>query len=164
MPFCITFMGFNWCFSSFFTKINMSQISLPGKLLEKIVHLQLYNYFQLNNILSDKQLGFRKGLSTSLAIFDVLKELYSNWNDKCYSGCAFIDFSRAFDSINHKILFEKLKLYGVVDKSLKFFKEYMGNRRQKTCVNGFASQRGSGDMWYHPGVDPRSANFHHIYK
>ena len=43
----------------------ISQISLPGNLLEKIVHNQLYNYLTLNNVLSDKQFGFRKGLSTS---------------------------------------------------------------------------------------------------
>ena len=118
----------------------ISQISLPGKLLEKIVHSQLYNYLQLNQILSDKQFGFRKGLSTSLAIYDVLRDLYSNWNDRCYSGCAFIDFSRAFDSRNHDILFEKLKMYGLNEKSLEFFIMYMGNRRQKTCVNGFKSE------------------------
>ena len=53
----------------------ISQISLSGKLLEKIVHMQLYKNLQLNNILSDRQFGFRKGLSTSLAIYDVLKEL-----------------------------------------------------------------------------------------
>ena len=118
----------------------ISQISLPGKLLEKIVHSQVYRYLQLNNLLSEKQYGFRKGLSTSLAIFDVLKELYSNWNDKIYSGCAFIDFSRAFDSINHEILFSKLKLYGFDIKPIKFFKEYMGKRRQRTCVNGYTSE------------------------
>ena len=117
----------------------ISQISLPGKLLEKIVHTQIYNYLQLNNILSDKPFGFRKGLSTSLAIFDVLKDLHSNWNEKCYSGCAFIDFSRVFDSINHKILFQKLSLYGLECKPVEFFKSYMGNRRQKTKVNGFTS-------------------------
>ena len=66
--------------------------------------------------------------------------MYANWNDKCYSGCAFIDFSRAFDSINHGILFEKLKLYGIEGKPLEFFKKYMGNRRQKTCVNGYTSE------------------------
>ena len=118
----------------------ISQISLPGKLLEKIVHSQLYVYIQLNDLLSDNQFGFRKGLSTGLAIFDVLKELYSNWNDKCFNGCAFIDFSRAFDSINHEILFKKLKLYGFDCKPTEFFKQYMGKRKQRTCVNGHTSE------------------------
>ena len=119
----------------------ISQISLPGKLLERIIHNQLYNYVQLNNILSPNQFGFRKGLSTSLAIFEVLKELYANWNEKVFSGCMFIDFSRAFDSINHKILFQKLELYGLDEILLSFFKSYMGNRTQCTTVNGHTSNR-----------------------
>ena len=77
----------------------ISQISLPGKLLERIIHTQLSQYLDKYNILSDNQYGFRKGLSTSLAIFDVLKELYHNWNEKYFSGCVFVDFSRAFDTI-----------------------------------------------------------------
>ena len=119
----------------------ISQICLTGKLLEKIVHTQLYNYLQLNNILSEKQFGFRKGLSTSLAIFEVLKELYSNWNDKNFSGCVFIDFSRAFDSINHNILFQKLEMYGLDPKPIDFFKKYMGNRTQRTKINGHTSEK-----------------------
>ena len=47
--------------------------------------------------------------STSLAIFQVLKELYANWNDKVFSGCVFIDFSRAFDSINHNYTFSEIR-------------------------------------------------------
>ena len=69
-----------------------------------------------------------------------LKELYLNWNDKCYSGGAFINFSRAFDSINHEILFEKMKLYGFDNIPIESFKQYMGKRMQKTCVNGYTSE------------------------
>ena len=42
-------------------------------------------------------------MSTSFAIFDVLKELYDNWNEKEYSGCDSVDFSKAFDTIDHNI-------------------------------------------------------------
>ena len=117
----------------------ISQISLPGKLLERIIHTQLYVYLNRHNILSDNQYGFRKGLSTSLAIFDVLKELYGNWNEKLFSGCVFVDFSRAFDTIDHQILINKLILYGLDSISVKFFREYMTNRTQKTTVNGHTS-------------------------
>ena len=49
----------------------------------------------------------------SVTIFDVLKNLYENWNDKNFTGCIFIDFSRAFDTIDHQILAEKLGSYGL---------------------------------------------------
>ena len=51
----------------------------------------------------------------------------------------FIDFSRAFDSINHNILFQKLEMYGLDETSTKFFHEYMGNRTQRTVVKGHTS-------------------------
>ena len=117
----------------------ISQICLPGKLLEKIIHTQLYNYLEENKLLSDNQYGFRKGLSTGLAIFEVLKKLHDNWNNNNYSGCLFVDFSRAFDSIDHGILAEKLKLYGLDETSQKFMSGYMACRRQSTTVNGFCS-------------------------
>ena len=117
----------------------ISQISLPGKILEKIIHAQMTHYFDVNKILSENQYGFRKGRSTRLAIFDVLKNLYGNWNDNNFSGCVFVDFSRAFDTIDHNILIEKLKLHGFDDISLKFFKTYMTSRVQQTTVNGFTS-------------------------
>ena len=85
----------------------ISQIALPGKLLEKIIHAQITFYLDVNNILSDNQYGFRKERSTTLAIFDVLKNLHQNWNENTFSGCIFIDFSRAFDTIDHSILAKK---------------------------------------------------------
>ena len=117
----------------------ISQICLPGKLLEKIIHAQLSHFLESNNILSNNQYGFRRGLSTNAAVFEVLKTLHQNWDDKLYSGCIFIDFSRAFDTINHQILMEKLKLYGFDDTPLNFMQTYMHSRKQMTIVNGISS-------------------------
>ena len=90
-------------------------------------------------MLSENQFGFRKGLSTGLAIFDVIKQLFENWNEKQYSGCIFVDFSRAFDSIDHNILAEKLKMYGLDENSQNFMNNYMSCRKQSTIVNGSCS-------------------------
>ena len=117
----------------------ISQIPLPGKILEKIIHAQITQYLDVNNILSENQYGFRKERSTSLAIFNVLKTLHENWNENNFSGCVFVDFSRAFDSIDHAILAKKLKLYGFDEMSLKFMENSMSNRIQKTTVNGHIS-------------------------
>ena len=54
----------------------ITQIPLPGKLLERILNDQIYNYMENNNLLYTNQYGFRGGRSTSQAIFDVLKNLY----------------------------------------------------------------------------------------
>ena len=117
----------------------ISQICIAGKLLEKIIHSQLYNYLEENKLLSENQYGFRKDRSTGLAIFDVLKNLFDNWNEKKYSGCIFVDFSRAFDSIDHNILAKKLEMYGLDIMPQKFMREYMSCREQTTIVNGHTS-------------------------
>ena len=71
----------------------------------------------------------------------ILKQLYANWNEGNYTGCVFVDFSRAFDTIDHNILSEKLKMYGLDEMSQKFMLEYMASRKQTTTVNGFSSSQ-----------------------
>ena len=65
--------------------------------------------------------------------------MYENWNRKLTSTCIFIDFSRAFDSIDHDIFLRKLKLYGLSERCVTFLSSYIGSRTQCTRVNGFVS-------------------------
>ena len=117
----------------------ITQIPLPGKLLERIVHTQMSNYLEGNNLLFTNQHGFRAERSTTSAVFDTLKTLFENWNMGLISTCVFIDFSRAFDTIDHDIFLKKLKLYGFDHRSLKFICSYMSSRRQCTRINGYTS-------------------------
>ena len=117
----------------------IAQIKLPGKLLERIVHSQLMKYLTNNNILDNNQHGFRPGKSTSTAIFDMSEILFENWSKKKVSTCTFIDFSRAFDSLDHRILLSKLKLYGLDARSISFMESYIDNPYQCTKVNGYTS-------------------------
>ena len=114
----------------------ITQIKLPGKLLERCLHSQIVSYLDGNNLLSNQQHGFVPKKSTSTAVFEMLKYVYQNWNSKLYTICTFIDFSRGFDSIDHKILLNKLKLYGFDGVSLKFMHSYLDSRPQYTIVNG----------------------------
>ena len=117
----------------------ITQIPLSGKLLEKLVHEQVYEYFDRNNILCKMQYGFHPGMSTSHAIFDVLKTLYANWNQKLYTGCIFVDFAHAFETIDHNILISKLRLYGMGRIPLNFFRNYITNRTQSTRISSYNS-------------------------
>ena len=96
----------------------ITQISLPGKLLERIVHTQISTYLEENNIMYNNQHGFRSERSTT--VFSALKDIYENWNMNLITTCIFIDFSRAFNSIDHDIFLCKLKLYGLSAKCIAF--------------------------------------------
>ena len=113
----------------------ITQIKLPGTILERCVHSQLYSYFE-NGLLNDRQHGFRPKKSTSSAVFDMLKHSFKSWNEKKYQTCIIIDFSKAFDCIDHQILISKLKLYGLDDKVVNLISSYFGNRYQCTYVEG----------------------------
>ena len=116
----------------------ITQIKLPGKLLECCIHSQLYAYFD-GNYLNNQQHGFRPNFSTSTAVFDMLKKSYRSWNDKLFQSCVFIDFSRAFDCIDHQILLSKLQLYGLDVKAMSLISSYFENRYQSTVIDGNVS-------------------------
>ena len=111
-----------------------------GKLLEKIVHFQTNTYLNLNEILSYDHHGFRQGYSTSSAIFEFLTNIYEAKVTDKITGCIYVDYQKAFDTINHNILFKKLELYGFSTPCIKWFKSYLSDRTQVTkCENTYLS-------------------------
>ena len=101
--------------------------------------IKYYTYFDENNILFKQQYGFRSGKGTPHAIFDVLQILYEHWNNKLYTGCISIGFSRAFETIDHEILLQKLEAYDLKRAPLNCFRKYITTRKQTTEVNNFIS-------------------------
>ena len=64
--------------------------------------------------------------------------LVENWNERMYTGCIFVNFSKAFETINHSILLSKLKLYGLRN-SVKMMESYITTHTQTTNIKGYVS-------------------------
>ena len=91
---------------------NYSPISaLPffPKILERVIYNRRYTYLADNKILFNKQFGFKAGHSTGYALFDLIDQVSDSLNDKSYFVGIFIDLSKAFDTVDHKILLKKLQ-------------------------------------------------------
>ena len=108
----------------------ISLLPVISKVVEKIVFSQLYKYFNDNNLLYNSQYGFRKGHSCELAAMEVTDKIFKYLDDKKLPLAIYLDFSKAFDTINHKILLHKLKYYGVTGVALEWFNDYLTNRKQ----------------------------------
>ena len=78
-----------------------------GKILEKAVHTQLYHFLVINKLLSRKQFGFRKRLSTLSALTSFANEVLLNMEQGRLCGAVFLDLTKAFDT-DHQILLSKL--------------------------------------------------------
>ena len=74
---------------------------------------RLYTYLAGNNILFNKQFGFRAGHSTEHALLELIDQISDSFNDKSYFQGIFINLSKAFDTVDHKILLKKLQHYGI---------------------------------------------------
>ena len=117
----------------------ISVISAVAKMFEKIVYDQLYEYLNGRNLLNASQSGFRSLHSTLTALLEATNSWSVNIDNGLVNGVVFIDFRKAFDTIDHKIMLQKLGNYGVDPNSLRWFKSYLTDRAQKCRVNAHLS-------------------------
>jgi hypothetical protein len=120
-----------------FTASNYRPISLLpvfSKIFEKVIYNRLLDHFNKNAILNEYQYGFRSEMSTENASHLLLNEILSAMNRKQTVGGIFCDLHKAFDCINHAILSDKLKYYGVSGKFYNLIKSYLNGRYQKVIL------------------------------
>ena len=113
----------------------ISLLPLPSKIIEKVIHSRLTEFYSIHNILTGNQDGFRKGRSTIDTIANFTDDISVNINKGECTLAAFVDFKKAFDTVYHDILIQKLKYTGVQGKNLDLLTNYLSNRSQITFAN-----------------------------
>ena len=101
-----------------------------SKFFEKIMHNRLVLFAERFNILYHNQFGFRRGHSTSHALVHLINNIASAIDHNEATAGVFLDLSKAFDTLNHEILFSKLEHYGIRGLALKWIKSYFLHRKQ----------------------------------
>ena len=119
-----------------------------SKIFEKAILEQLATYLDSNNLIHKHQYGFRKNHSTEYASLHLVDYLNYETDKRRTPVNFYLDLSKAFDSLSHYILLNKLQHYGLFDVALNLLKSYLTNRKQFVQYNEYSS-----DMKYsHNGV------------
>ena len=116
-------------------------LSALTQIFEKLICEQLVNYLERHSILYQYQFGFRKGHSTAQAIAEIADNLRKSIDNNMYTCGVFLDFSKAFDAVNHNILLKKMEQYGIRGLPLQLFTSYLTNRQQYTAMGNTVSSR-----------------------
>ena len=111
-------------------------LPILSKLFEKRICDHLCDFLEENTLLHRFQSGFRKFHSTETTLIRLVDQLLFDLDKNRASGLVFIDYKKAFDLIDHGLLLEKLKAYGVRDNDLELLRSYLRGRTQYVHING----------------------------
>ena len=117
----------------------ISLLSALSKILEKLIFKRTISFLTTHNIFTNSQFGFRQKHSTVHALLNFVDKVAHAIDNHSHLIGIFLDFSKAFDTINHDILLYKLSHYGIRGKALEWFRNYLTKRKQYTSLNGHNS-------------------------
>ena len=118
----------------------ISVLSFFSKIFEKIVYNIVFDFLYENKVLYDYQFGFRSKHSTQHALITLVERITTSLDVGNIVISLFIDFKKAFDTVNHQILLRKLYAYGIRGTLLKWFEDYLTGRTQYVIYDGIKSE------------------------
>ncbi len=118
----------------------ISLLPAISKIFEKVLFRQIYDYFQEKMLFYSAQYGFRTGHSIESASIELIDRIITQLDQKNTPIGIFIDLTKAFDTIDHGILIQKLKYYGFTDLASNLMESYLSNRKQYVQIDDIKSE------------------------
>ena len=103
---------------------------------------RLVKFLEINKVLFKYQYGFRKLYSTTLALFEITDKIIQYLDEGNYCISTFVDLTKAFDTVDHELLLQKLEHYGIRGHANDFFRTYLTDRQQYMVINDAKSSLG----------------------
>jgi hypothetical protein len=113
----------------------VSLLSVLSKIIEKLVSIQVSRYVAECHLLDPFQSGFRSSHGTCTALIKITNDIYNAINSSKLTLLTLLDYSKAFDTINHTLLIAKLSSIGFCNLAIKWFQSYLCDRCQKVKIN-----------------------------
>jgi len=118
----------------------ISVLSSVSKVFERIIYNQIYEHFQSKKLFYKSQHGFRSSHSTESAMLELLDKIINDMDENKCPINVYMDLSKAFDTLDHSILLDKLHHYGFRGNSLNLLKSYLSDRSQFVEFNNITSE------------------------
>ena len=119
----------------------ISLLSNLNKIFEKLVFSRVYSFLDSNDSIYKLQYGFRPKYSTTHALINITEMIREALDHGKFACGIFVDFQKAFDTVNHKILIKKLAHYGIRGSLNDWFMSYLSNREQFVSILGNESKK-----------------------
>ncbi|XP_070619981.1 polyadenylate-binding protein 4 isoform X1 [Erythrolamprus reginae] len=117
----------------------ISLTSIPGKILEKITQKQLIHFLETNKIISNSQHGFIRNKSCQTNLISFFNTITKSVDQRNSVDLIYLDFSKAFDKVDHNLLIHKLEKNGVDYYTCRWINSWLTNRTQRVVLNGTKS-------------------------
>ena len=120
-----------------FRPINIT--SCICRVFERIIRNEIFHYLSINDLINKSQHGFMRSRSTSTALLSYSNDISASLDEGMCVDSAYFDYSKAFDSVRHDYLIQKLLNIGLSGSLLTWVTNYLKNRTQVVNIRGFCS-------------------------